>query len=281
MARQRFSSISRRGGSSNGRPSSIVARGLGDAGDDQRRQAPRTPRRWTGRRRCGPRPCRRSRCGRIDHHTCVYSTIEFVRIEEVDVVGERLPAAEGVGHPAAREHAGEALGAGGVQAASRARRGTASWPRSPAAVAAPGAAGRTRARRGRRRARRRGRAATRVVAPRDVAELLVQPAVVLGVDDVLLAVVGPRVGAGRAERDALLGGQREQPPAAVALAGQRRRRSPRRGPSGSRSPRRSARPRSSRPAPDRPRRRRAGPRSAARGRASSGRGSRTPPRGRR
>ena len=41
-----------------------------------------------------------------------------------------------------------------------------------------------------------------VVAPGDVLEPLLDPAVVLGVDDLLLAVVGPRMRAGRPERDA-------------------------------------------------------------------------------
>ena len=116
---------------------------------------------------------------------------------------------------------------------------------------------------------------------RDVLQPLLHAAVVLGVDDALLAVVGPRVRAGRPERDAVLGGEREQAAAVVALGGERRRRGPRRGRSGSRSRRRSARPRSTAAstgsaAP----RRRAAARSAARGRASPGRGSRTPPRAR-
>ena len=46
-------------------------------------------------------------------------------------------------------------------------------------------------------------------------------AVVLGVDDRLLAVVGPRMRAGRAERDVLRAGKREQAPATLALACQR------------------------------------------------------------
>ena len=59
----------------------------------------------------------------------------------------------------------------------------------------------------------------RVVAPGDVLQALLDAAVVLRVDDVLLAVVRQRVGAGRAERDAVRGGEREQPVAAVGLAG--------------------------------------------------------------
>ncbi len=60
-----------------------------------------------------------------------------------------------------------------------------------------------------------------VVAPGDVLQPLLDAAVVLGVDDRLLAVVGPRMRPGRAERDALAGGEREQAPAALALARQR------------------------------------------------------------
>ena len=48
-----------------------------------------------------------------------------------------------------------------------------------------------------------------VVAPRDVLEPLLDAPVVLGLDDVLLAVIGPRVGAGGAQRDVMLVGQRE------------------------------------------------------------------------
>ena len=59
----------------------------------------------------------------------------------------------------------------------------------------------------------------RVVAPRDVLQPVLDAAVVLGLDDLLLAVVRPRMGAGGPERDVLRGGQREQPPAQVALGG--------------------------------------------------------------
>ena len=45
--------------------------------------------------------------------------------------------------------------------------------------------------------------AERVVAPRDVFQALLDAAVVLGVDDRLLAVVGPRMRAGRAQRGAV------------------------------------------------------------------------------
>ena len=45
--------------------------------------------------------------------------------------------------------------------------------------------------------------------------------IVLGVDDVLLAIVAERVRARRAERDAVVAGEREQPPAGVGLAAAR------------------------------------------------------------
>jgi hypothetical protein len=61
-----------------------------------------------------------------------------------------------------------------------------------------------------------------VVAPGDVLQPLLHTAVVLGVDDALVAVVRPRVRAGRAQLHAALGGEREQAPAAVALGEQRR-----------------------------------------------------------
>ena len=61
----------------------------------------------------------------------------------------------------------------------------------------------------------------RVVAPGDVLQPVLDAAVVLGVDDVLLAVVRQRVRAGRAERDAVRVGEREQPPARLALARER------------------------------------------------------------
>ncbi len=61
-----------------------------------------------------------------------------------------------------------------------------------------------------------------VVAPGDVLEALLDAAVVLGVDDRLLAVVGPRVRPGRAERDALRApASANSAPAALALARQR------------------------------------------------------------
>ena len=61
----------------------------------------------------------------------------------------------------------------------------------------------------------------RVVAARDVAEPLDHAPVVVGVDVRLLAVVGPGMGARRAERDAARRGQGEEPPAPFALVGDR------------------------------------------------------------
>ena len=90
-----------------------------------------------------------------------------------------------------------------------------------------------------------------VVAPGDVLQPVDDAPVVLGVDVALLAVVGPRMGAGRAERDAARR-RRARTAGGDGRAGRRaRRRGPPRGPSGSRSPRRSARRRASPPARDR------------------------------
>lgn len=61
--------------------------------------------------------------------------------------------------------------------------------------------------------------APRVVAFGDVAELGMQAAVVVGVDDLLVHVARPRVRSRGAEREAVLGGEREELGAAGALAG--------------------------------------------------------------
>ena len=45
------------------------------------------------------------KCGRTDHQTCVNSTIELVRTQQLDVLAVCRPAAERVGHAAAREAA--------------------------------------------------------------------------------------------------------------------------------------------------------------------------------
>ncbi len=59
--------------------------------------------------------------------------------------------------------------------------------------------------------------AERVVAPGDVLQPVLDPVVVRGVDHRLLAVVGPRVRAGRAELGVVGGGQREEPAPPRAL----------------------------------------------------------------
>ena len=120
----------------------------------------------------------------------------------------------GSGTPQRGKHLREDLRAGRVQAASRGRRGTASWRRRASSTGSTG--------------RRRSHARTARSAPRTPTctcrlKVLLRQAtyfspsstrlVVLGVDDVLLAVVGPRMGAGGPERDAVVGGEREQAPA--------------------------------------------------------------------
>ena len=123
----------------------------------------------------------------------------------------------------------------------------------------------------------------RVVAPRDVPQPLDDAAVVLGVDVALLAVVGPRVRAGRAERDRRARRRARTAAGAGRAGGRSRRAGPRRG------PRRSRSPTGDQLAGDR--RREHGSRGGRASRSSSkrgdeverlaGRGSRTPPRGRR
>ena len=261
-----------------------VARGLRDAGDDQRRRAPRTRRRFACASQIRTSTVPNVRCGRTDHQTCVYSTIESVRDQErrgSRGTPSQPPKASGT------PQRGKLLVKICVRAECRPRvepvdeRRVA--PRSPAAA---GSTGRSRSHDAHRAV---GVAHAdvdvqreRVVAPGDVLEPVLDAAVVLGVDDLLLAVVGPRVRAGRAERDAVRG---------------------RRARTGGRATSRCAADRvvevlaaagadldlrGDQLAGDRGRqhrvglaRRRAAPRSAARGRASPGRGSRTPPRGRR
>src|SRR6202034_4682469 len=60
-----------------------------------------------------------------------------------------------------------------------------------------------------------------VVAPGDVLQTLLHAPVVLGVDDRLLAIVGPRMGSGGRQRGALLARERKQAPASLALSGER------------------------------------------------------------
>jgi hypothetical protein len=61
----------------------------------------------------------------------------------------------------------------------------------------------------------------RVVSPRDVAELVGHPVVMIGIDDLLLLPRAPRVGAGRPEQRTVTLGEAEQPGARLALRGER------------------------------------------------------------
>ncbi len=84
----------------------------------------------------------------------------------------------------------------------------------------------------------------RVVAPGHVLQPVLDPVVVVGVDDVLLAVVGPRVRAGRPEQHVVCGRELEQAPAHFALRATAACVASRHAPTGSRSQTRSARRRS-------------------------------------
>ena len=194
-----------------------VARSLRHAGHDQRRE-----RLGFGRGRlrvADPDLDRAERQMRSDRppHLGVLDD-RAGRDQELDVVRERGPAAKRVWHAAARKALGERLRAGAVQ---------------------PGVAAVEEWRVGRDRQQHRQHRPQpvadehravgavdpdvdvqreRVVAPRDVLQSLLDAAVVLGLDDVLVAVVRPRMGAGRAERDVLLGREREQPPPQLALS---------------------------------------------------------------
>ena len=124
------------------------------------RPARRTPRRGPGRRRSAPRRCRRvvgphapPELGRLDDRAGP--------LEEADEVRVRLPVAEGLGDAAAREGAGEDLGADRVQAGVTAVEERRVGGDARAAAAAARAASRRRRSRGRRRARPRGRAGSR------------------------------------------------------------------------------------------------------------------------
>ena len=219
------------------------------------------------------------KCGRIDHQTCVYSTIEPVRMQQVDVLAVRLPAAEVVGDAAAREPLGEHLRARRVQAGVDRRRPRASEALTASSIGSTGAQA---------VAHPHGAVDVahadvdvqreRVVALGDPLQAVGDAAVVLGVDELLLAVVGARVRAGRAERDAV---RRRRGRTAAGAASRWR---------ASASARSSPRPeRISISAADqlagdrlrqqrRPAPRRAAPRSAGPGRASADRRPRTPPR---
>ena len=201
-------------------PFVVVARGLRHAGHDQRRE-----RLGLGRghlRVADPHLDRAEREVRADRppHLGVLDDRAGAD-EEVDVVGERLPAAERIGNAAARKALGEDLRARGVQArvaaveerrVGRDREQQRQHRAQPIAhehgpVGAPDADVDVQR--------------ERVVAPGHVLEAVLDAVIVLGVDDPLLAVVRPRMRAGGAERDAVVGREREQPPAPVALQGHR------------------------------------------------------------
>ena len=159
------------------------------------------------------------RCGRTLHQICVCLDDRVGAEQEVDVGRVRLPAAVVVRDAAAREHAREDLGASGVQPAEACPRPTASSRTRRAAPAAPGAARRRRPPRGPR---------PRMPTCTWLLKVLLRHAtywsspstqpVVRRVDDALVLPGAPRMSAGRAERQALRSGQREQPPAALVLA---------------------------------------------------------------
>ncbi len=158
------------------------------------------------------------KCGRMLHQICVCSTIELDAEQEIDVVGVRVEAAEVVGDAAPREHAGEDLGAGRVQAAEDAFR--------------EGRVGRRGQQHGQHRPQRVADGdgpvgpvdphvhvdAEGVVPPRHVLQGLLHQAVVRRVDDALVLPGAPRMEPGRAERDPELRREPEEVPAALALA---------------------------------------------------------------
>ncbi len=201
-------------------------------------------------------------------------------LQHADELGVAGPVDEGAGHAAAGEGAGEDLGADRVQAAVAAveeGRVGRDGEQQRQQLAQPVADG--------DRPVRSAHAHVHVHAPGvvalgDPAEFVAQAVVVRGVDDPLVQVAGPGVGSGRPQRQAHLLDQGEEPARDAGAAAQPPRRSSPPVPSGSRSPRRSARRPLTRPEPRRPDRRRRRPRSGARAPASPGRGSRTPPRAR-
>ena len=201
-------------------------------------------------------------------------------LQQGDELRVAAPVDERAGHAAAREGAGEDLRAHRVQAAvaaveeGRVGRGGEQQRQQLAQPVAD-------------RDRPVGAAhphvhvqAPGVVALRDPAQFGAQPVVVGGVDDPLVEVARPGVRAHRRQRQSHPVDQLEQPQAALALRLFRRGEVGPRARSGSRSPRRSARPPPSRPARRPSGRRRRPPRSGAPAPASPGRGSRTPPRAR-
>ena len=141
--------------------------------------------------------------------------------EEVDVGGKGIPASERVGDSAPGEALGEDLRAGAVQPGVPAvqerrvgRDGQQQRQHRPQAIAHE------------HRAISAAHADVhvqreRVVAPGDVLEPVLDPVVVLGVDDLLSAVVRPRMGSGSAQRHPAIRRKREQPPAPVPLRRER------------------------------------------------------------
>ena len=166
------------------------------------------------------------KCGRTDHHTWVNSTIELRAQQELDVVAIAPQPPNASGTPqrgkllvklCVRAECRPAVAAVEVRRVRRDREQQRQHRAQPVADA-HGAVEVTDA--------EMDVQAERVVAPRDVLQPLLDAAVVLGVDDRLLAVVRPGMRAGGAERDALRSGEREQPPAVLALARERVARSP-------------------------------------------------------
>ncbi len=193
-----------------------VGGGLGDACRDERRERlARAASGWASQMRTSTVPCRR--CGRIDHHTCVASTIEptLMSASRYSRYATQLPKA--FGHAAPRERAREREGARGMQVGVPAlQQRTAGREREqqrqhgPQAVAdLHGAVGALHADVD---VQREG-----VVAAGDVPEAVDDAAVVLGVDVALLAVVGPRMGADRRDRGVVAAQVRDQPFARGAL----------------------------------------------------------------
>ena len=199
-------------------------------------------------------------------------------LQHPDELGVTVPVPERGRDAAAREGAGEDLGANRVQAAVAAvekgrvgRDGEQQRQQLPHPIAdgdrAVGAAH-----------PHVDVGAPGVVALGDPAKFVPQPCVVRGVDDPLVEVVGPGVGAHGAQRQPHAPDQLEEPARGACAGSPPPRRSWSRAPSGSRPRRRSARRPPTPPAPHRPGRRRRRPRSGAPAPASPDRGSRTPPR---
>jgi len=81
MARQKFSSIRRRGGSVNGTPSSMSRSACAtEATINPLSASDSAAVLCASQMRTSTVP--NDRCGRIDHHTCVYSMIDSVRIRK-------------------------------------------------------------------------------------------------------------------------------------------------------------------------------------------------------